>query len=596
MTISSGKVASLFGFLFLGLAITHCTPKVDPDSKEKILRISTGDDPKGADPAQMSDTVSAEFAGLIFDGLLQFSYLGPAGQVEPALAESLPVLQDNDKTLIFRIRKGVVFQDDPAFLDGKGREVNAHDFAYSFKRIADPKLISPNWWMFDGMIVGLNEWREALKTATPEERQAIWDSKIEGINPSDSHTLTLKLTRSYPQIFQILSMTHAAVVAREVVSAYGEAIINHPVGTGPYRLKVWTRGSKIELVKNPTFRDVRYPSIGTNEERSAGLLEAAGKKLPFLDKINIHIFKEEQPRWLSFLSGKLDLTSIPKDNFVDTIDASGNLKQEMIQKGFRLEKSLSLTTWWIEFNLKDAFLGKNPKVRKALGHVFDRARALELLYNNRGRLAASPITPILEGGEGYSQDPFNYDLEKAKKLLEEAGFKDGKGIPELTFDLRGPGTTNRQLAELLLENFAKVGIKLKVVGNSFPEALSKLKEARFQVMLGGWAADYPDPENFLQLFYSDNAAPGPNSANFKNAEYDKLYETIRTQRPSPARVKSIQRMIAILHEEMPVVFFFHSMTYTIYRSWLRNYKPHEFLYGTQRYWDIDVETQKKLLK
>ncbi|MEO5667685.1 MAG: ABC transporter substrate-binding protein [Bdellovibrionota bacterium] len=583
-------VAALISFA------SGCTRSASPDgSGRKVVRIPMGDDPKGADPAQANDQVSAELIGYVFEGLLQFSYLGPAGEVEASLAESLPILKDKDTTLVFRIRKNIVFQDDPAFPDGKGRGVVADDFVYSFKRIADPKLASSNWWMFDGMILGLNEWREALKTAKPEDFQKLWDSDVAGLKATDPYTLQIKLTRSYPQLFQILSMAHASVVSREVVAKYGPEIVSHPVGTGAYRLKEWRRGSKIILEKNPTYREVLYPSIGTNEERQKGLLEASGKKLPFIDEIDFDIFKEEQPRWLSFLAGNLDLTGIPKDNFVDTIDASGDIKKEFIQKGFRLEKTLSLTSWWIEFNLKDAVLGKNKKLRQALAHAFDRERALELLYNNRGRLAGGPITPTLEGGEGIPQDAYKYDVEVAKKLMSEAGFPDGKGLPEFTFDLRGAGSTNRQLAELVQENFAKVGVKLKVVGNSFSEALSKQKEARFQVMLGGWAGDYPDPENFLQNFYGPNAAPGPNSSNLTNSEYDKLYEKMRTMRPNPERVKAIVRMNQILAEEVPVIFFYHSMSYTVYRSWLQNFKPHEFLYGTAKYWDIDLETKKKVL-
>jgi ABC-type transport system substrate-binding protein len=581
--------------LALSFFATSCTPSALKDSGLKIARVPMGDDPKLADPAQANDQVSAEFIGQIFEGLLQFSYLGPAGAVEPALAESLPILKDKDTTLIFRIRKDAFFQDDAAFPEGKGRAVNAHDFVYSFKRIADPKTLSPNWWMFDGMIVGLNEWRAELEKAAPEERQAIWDREVPGLRATDAATLEFKLTRSYPQLFQILAMTHASVVAREVVAKYGQDVVNHPVGTGAYRLKEWRRGSKIILEKNPTYRNVTYPTLGTDEERKLGLLEASGKKLPFLDEVHFDIFKEEQPRWLSYLSSNLDITGIPKDNFVDTIDASGDLKKEFIEKGFRLEKTLSLTTWWLEFNLKDAFLGKHKKVRQALAHAFDRERALNILYNNRGRLAGGPITPTIEGGENVPQDAYKFDLERAKKLMAEAGFPEGKGVPELTFDLRGGGSTNRQLAELVQDNFSKIGVKLKVVGNSFPEALAKQKEARFQIMLGGWAADYPDPENYLQNFYGPNAAPGPNGANFKNPEYDRLYEKIRTMRPSPERVRSIARMNQILAEEVPAVFFFHSIIYTTYRSWLKNYKPHEFLYGTAKYWDIDLETKKKLL-
>ena len=555
-----------------------------------------GDDPKTLDPAQSSDQGSSGVIGMIFEGLLRFSYLGPAGQVEPALARTLPVVKDGNKTYIFHIKKKVFFQDDSAFSKGKGREITAHDFVYSFKRIADPKLLSPNWWMFDGMIVGLNEWREKLKKATAEERQGIWDETIPGLTATDRHSLKLMLTRAYPQLLQILSMTHASVVAREVVTKYGGEIGNHPIGTGAFSLKEWRRGSKIELHQNTTFRKDQYPTIGTDEERKSGLLASAGKEIPFADEVHYSIFKEEQPRWLNFLSGQLDITGIPKDNFADTIGSSGTLKEDMRIKGFRLKKRLSLTTWWIEFNLKDEFLGKHKRVRQALWHAFDRKNALSLLFNNRGQLAGGPITPTLEGGGSINSNPYPFDIEKAKELLKKAGFEDGKGIPEFTFDLRGAGTTNRQLGELLKRDFAKVGVTLKIQGNSFPEALQKMKEAKFQIMLGGWAADYPDPENFLQLYYSENAAPGPNSANFSNKEYDKLYRQIRTERPGPSRKKAIERMNSILQDEAAAIFFYHSMAYTVYRSWLKNMTPHEFLYGTARFWDIDTEEKQKLLK
>jgi oligopeptide transport system substrate-binding protein len=591
LKVLTGLITTL---ALLGLAA--CTGTQTSTSNRKVLRLALGDDVKAADPAQANDTISAEVTGHIFEGLLRFAYLGLSGQVEAELAESLPVMKDSDKTLIFRIRSGVSFQDNEAFPNGKGREVTAQDFVYSFKRIGDPKVASPNWWMFDGMVVGFNEWREALSKANDDERQAIFDQDIEGLLAPDPRTLQFKLTRPYPQILQILAMTHASVVAREVVNKYGPEIISHPVGTGAFMLKDWQRGSKITVVRNPKFREVQYPSIGTDEERSAGLLAASGKRLPALDEIQWSIIKEEQPRWLNFMSGQLDKMGIPKDNFGDAIGSDGELTPELSKKGFVLDKSLSMTNWWIEFNLKDPVLGKNRKLRQALAYAFNRSRALELLYNNRGILSSSPITPTIEGGDDVPEAPYTHDLEQAKKLLAEAGFAGGKGLQPLSFDLRGPGTTNRQLGEMLAADFAKIGVQLNVVANSFPEALSKAKEGRFQLMLGGWAADYPDPENFLQLFYGKNAAPGPNSASFVNAEYDQLYEQIRTQRPSASRKKSIRRMVEILHAEVPVVFFFHSMSYGVRRAWLLNHKPNEFLYGTGRYYDLDLALKAKLLK
>lgn len=577
------------------LGTTGCTPSKKADTK-KIIRIPIGDDPKTLDPGQSSDQNSSDVIGLMFEGLLRFSYLGPAGKVEPNLAASLPVVKDQGTTYIFNIQKGVKFHDDAAFPGGKGREVTAEDFVYSFKRIADPALLSPNWWMFDGMIVGLNEWREKLKAAKKEERGPILKESVEGLKATALHTLELKLTKAYPQLLQILSMTHASVVAQEIVEKYGEEIGSRPVGTGAYQLKNWTRGLSVIVEKNPNYRQVTYPNLGSDEDRQAGLLEAAGKRLPFAEEIHNIVYKEEQPRWLNFMQGNLDITRIPKDNFADTISESGELNEEMVANGFLLKKRVSMTTWWIEFNMKDEFLGKHKLVRQALAHAFDRERALKLLYNNRGVLAGGAITPTLEGGKTVDAGRYSYDVEKAKALLKQAGFEDGKGIPELTFELRGAGVTNRQLGELMKANFEEIGVKLAIQGNSFSEALQKMKEARFQIMLSGWAADYPDPENFLQLFYSQNAAPGPNSSNFKNKRFDELYEKIRTERPSPSRLKSISEMNKILQDEVPVAFFFHSMNYTVHRSWLKNYAPHDFLYGTARFWDIDLQEKQKILK
>ena len=341
------------------------------------------------------------------------------------------------------------------------------------------------------------------------------------------------------------------------------------------------------LVKNPSYREDFYPANGTQNEKESGLLSAAGAKLPFVEEVQYDVVKQEQPRWLLFRTGDLALTGIPKDNFKEAIGADGSLTPQLTSEGIRLHKAMSLTSWWLEFNLKDPLLGKNKNLRKAIAFAFDRAKALTLLYNDRGVLSVGPIPPSLEGGANLPAFPYEYNLEKAKKALADAGFPSGKKLPALSLDLRNPGKTSREFGELLQANLAAIGIKLDVVANSFPEALEKAKSGRYQIMFSGWAADYPDSENFLANWYGPNKAPGNNSSNFVNKEYDTLYDQIRVQLPSPAREKAIVRMVQILNDEVPGAFFFHGMEYEVTRGWLKNYKSHLLLYGTAKYLDIE---------
>ena len=568
--------------------LTSCSRKRSGNTTgPKVVRFAFREDVKSADPIQANDVISSELMGHIFEGLMQFNYLGTMDSLSPLLATQPPKILNKGKTLTFDLRSGVKFQDDPAFVGGKGREVVAQDFVFSLKRLADPSMMSPNWWMFDGVIEGLNEWRSAIEKAPADQKNVFFDKPVKGLVAESPTRLTFKLIKPYPQLLPILAMPQTAVMAREVVEKYGPDIINHPVGTGPFKLKSWVRGSKVSVVRNPSYREEHYPNTGSDEDRKEGLLQAATKTVPFVEEIQWDIIKEEQPLWLKFRSGELDRADIPKDNFIDAIDGNGKLKPELSQEGIVLHKYLSLTSWWIEFNMKDPVLGSNIKLREAIAHAFDRTRALELLFNNRGILANSPIPPSIEGGSQLPAYPYNHSVEKAKALLAQAGFPEGKGLPELTYDLRGPGTTQRQLGELLKDNLEKVGIKLSILANSFPEALEKTKTGRFQMMLGGWIADYPDPENFLQLFYGPNAAPGTNTSNFKNKEYDALYEKVRNELPSPERKKQVVKMGEILQKDIPAVFFYHQMEYKFTRKWLKNYKPHLFYMGTGKYVDLE---------
>lgn len=564
------------------------------ESSQKVLRLTLSDDVRTADPAISNDQVTSDLIGQIYEGLLQFSYLGKLGEIEPLIATSLPRIENQGKVLIFTLRDDVFFQDDIAFPDAKGRQVTSQDFVYSWKRIMDPRNQSPNIWMFKDMVVGFDAWAKAIENSKNEdEKQKLFNEEVKGLKTPDASTLRIELTRAFPQMIPILAMINTSVVAREVIEHHKESVAIRPIGTGPFQLQSWIQGSKVTLVRNPSYRKVTYPSMnaaaGNTDAKQAELFSAAGTPLPIVDRVEFDIIKEENPRWLKFMSGELDTSVIPKDNYSEAIGADGALNPQLAARGFKLHKTLTMTSWWIEFNLKDPTLGKNKKLRLALAHAFDRSRALELLTNNRGVLSSGPLTPFLEGGEGLPALPYSFDLEKAKALLAEAGFPGGKGLPKLSFDLRGPSVTHRQLGEFIRSNFQELGIDLEIRANSFPEALDKQKHSKFQIILGGWAGDYPDPENYLQLFISRNKAPGVNHSNFSNAEFDRLYDEIRYMLPSDKREAKIRRMVEILQQEVPVIFYFHALEYRLASKRLQNYRPNLLLHGSLKYLDVGAK-------
>jgi len=576
--------------LFFVLFISNCSTKKQI-TNENVIRLPLPTEIKGFDPAYAEDLYSHTVMAQIYETLMQYSYLERPYKVETSLAEKMPEISPDGLTYTFKIKKGVYFQNDPCFKEK--RELTADDFVYSFKRIADVQTRSTGWWIFDKRIVGLNEFREKTKTGEIDYDK----TDVPGLKALDRYTLQIKLTQPYPQFLYVLTMMYTAAVPKEAVKYYKDEFLNHPVGTGPYKLVKWVRNSIIVLERNPDFRDEYYPTKGEPTDEKLGLLDDAGKKIPFIDRIEFIIFLEDQPMWLNFLKGNIDRSGIPKDNYSSAITPSKELVPELKEKGITLWKTPMLDVTYIGFNMEDPILGKNKKLRQAISLSHNVERVIELFYNGRAIPAHTPIPPGLDGYDPDFKNPYQkYDPEKAKKLLAEAGFPEGKGLPELTYEVSGTGTTERQMAELFKKELEEIGIKIKVNYNTWPEFLGKLNTRRAQIFGLAWAADYPDAENFLQLFYGPNSAPGPNNTNFNSHEYNKLYEKIRTMNPSPERTKLYKEMSKIIVEECPWVFGTHRLSFGLTHKWLKNYKPNDVATNTIKYYRIDVEERNRLLK
>jgi oligopeptide transport system substrate-binding protein len=583
-------VQSLLLLAALSLSSVACN-KTKKDSPN-TLHLWSEAKIKGLDPIMADDIYADEQVKYAYESLLQYSYLKRPFQVEPALAEAMPQVSADGKTYTIRIKKGVVFQDDPCFKEsgGKGRELTAEDFIYSWKRLSDPKSTSPGFWVVDGKIVGLNAWRdEASKAGAVDYSKA-----IEGLKALDHYTLQITLVKRSAQFMFNLAQQFMAVVPHEAVELYGKEFQNHAVGTGPFRVQEFNGASKIVWVRNPTYRKEFYPSEGMPGDKEAGLLEDAGKPIPFADKLVTQVFEEKQPMWLTFLSGRLDRATIPKDSFDQAVGPNKELKPELKGKGIVMYMNPDPEFTRMTFNMADPLFAKNKYLRQAISLAYDASQVIQIFYNGRAIPAQGPIPPGLAGYDESFKSPYRqFDLAKAKELLAKAGYPNGEGLPQLEY-LTLSDSTSRQFSELDAKMLGAIGVKLKINVYSWPEYQAAVKNRRGQLIAGSaWTADYPDAENFLQLYYSKNAPPGANDGSYSNPEYDKLYEKALTMMDSPERLVVYKKMVDLLVEDCPAIFVAHRVSYSLVQPWLKNFKRTTFDHAFAKYLRVDVKAAEE---
>jgi ABC-type transport system substrate-binding protein len=502
----------------------------------------------------------------------------------------MPQISEDGLVYTVKIKEGVYFQDDACFPGGKARQLRAQNFVYAFKRIANIKTLSPNWAVLNERIVGLDEFREYTKSCAGTG-DVDYSREVEGLQAPDGQTLVIKLTKPWPQvIYSALADTAYAPVAMEAVDYYGQDIISHPVGTGPFKLNVWRRGSYVELVRNPTFRGELYPSEGESGDAEAGYLDDAGKPIPFADRVVWTVIEEYQPAWLLFLQGKVDAGVIPKDSFDEVITGGGELTPAMKQRGIHLKTSTDPSTYWLGFNMADGVLGKNKPLRRAISYAIDRERFIELFFNNRHLVAHGVIPPMMAGynaeieEKGYSR----YDSAKAKELLAEAErIRDGK-LPVLKIAMPGASTWFHQYGQFLQRSLAAIGLQAEVQYMDGPTFQGELSAGNVQMFASGATASIPDAQEFLSLFHSKHAGAGPNAFNYSNPQFDQLYESAAASRDGPERQKLYQEMELIVLEDCPAAFLNHRVAYVLHHDWYKNYKPHAFAYSLSKYRRIDM--------
>ena len=599
--------------LFLLLALAGCDTNPHPPPTRQTREDGTPwrvryaylpDDPRGLDPQHAYDQVAHRIHEAILDTLLEYHPLKTDPyELVPALLAAMPertAEPDGTVTYTCRLKRGIRYHDDACFPGGKGREVVAEDVHFAWLRMSDPKIECPIFGTLEPIIPGMHELYEAAK----KTGQFDYSARLPGLEVVDDHTFKIHLSKPYPQIVYWLAMPFTTPVPREAVEYYdgtkhaGEekqrAEFNwHPVGTGAFQIAEYEQAHRFRLIRNPDYRTTVFPSDGFPPEKAAWLQQFAGQKLPLVDEIEWPILRETHTMWLLARQGYFDGTAVAKDSFGRIVSSNHDLSPDLKARGMMLEKDTELSTFFISFNCADPVLA-NVKLRKALACAYNAQGYCDIFKNGVAPAATQLVPPGIFGHLKDWKNPNAYNLERARQLIAEAGYPNGldpkTGQPlELTMDVTATGSEERQTAEYEQRQFEQLGIRIKVIENTFAKMLEKQDRGQFQIAPStGWGADYPDPENYFFLFYSKNIPPaGKNEARYVSAEFDQVFEKMALMDNSPERLELCRRLNEMIAEDCPVAFNFHKAYYVVVQPWARRTHANMMLEGGVKYLQVD---------
>ncbi|MBX9890402.1 MAG: hypothetical protein K2X94_03980 [Amoebophilaceae bacterium] len=532
----------------------------------------------GTDPIRLSDVYSTQIASRIYEGLYTYHYLKRPLEVIPNLAEGMPTISPDGLVYTCKIKKGVFFQDNTCFPDGKGRELKATDFVFSFKRVVDPSNVVPYADFIDGKIKGLDQWKKS-----PDYNQA-----VEGLKALDDYTLQITLTAPCPQFIYVLTMWITYVVPQEAVLHYGDKFKNHPVGTGPFSLPKGfnPQAKQLTFIKNPTFRDCFFPTASAPEYKH--MLVYAGKKLPLVDQLITHVITEEQPRWLKIKKGEVDIIPLDEGSAVALAHIKeGNLLPEHLANGLQLDQSTSATTEFFCFNHNHELFGKNDYLRKAMSMAFDRATYRQMFYNDATDLAKSLLPPMMTTNNHNLIAPYDYNIAQAKAYLAKAGYPEGKGLPMITLDTRIE-TAYKNKADFFAKCMDKIGIKVEVITNVWPEFKNKIfvKQATMMHLIT-WAADYPEENNMLEGISNKNLF----GLQYEDAAFNRHLAKACAEPDLNKRRTLYAQLNQMVAEKVPAIFAVHAPTQFIHRKEVKNFIYTVFNLSSDQY--IAIEQVEK---
>lgn len=507
----------------------------------KVLRVAFEIEETGFDPIKVTDDYSNRVVQQTNEALLTYDYLARPARLAPLTAEALPEISDNGKTYVFHVRKGVFFHPDPAF-KGKRRELSAEDYAYSIKRLMDPKNRSPWRFVVDGKIIGLDE----LSKQAEKSGRYDYDAKVPGLEIVDRYTLRVRLKDTDYNFAYITAMPALSAMAREVIEAYPEDTNAHPIGTGPYILTSWVRKSKMVLEANPEYRERYWDFEGSDDPRDKAAVAAMkGKRIPQIGRVEISIISEEQSRWLAFQNGQIDFVD-RFGSFAPIAFPDNKLAPDFAAKGISWDRSVEAEMTYYFFNMEDRVFGGYDKekiaLRRAIIMSYDTQEEIRVIRKSQATALNMPVPPGVVGNDPKYRSVIKYDPVLANKLLDQFGYKKGAdgyralpdGSPLVLALTSEPTAVSREYDELWKKSLDVIGVRFDAKKSPFSDNIKAAEACQLAMWGSAWHADYPDGENFMQLFYGPNTHQS-NHACYRSASFDKFYDQMRVMPSSPER-------------------------------------------------------------
>ncbi len=638
------------------------------ESKERIYYSSFAEQPKTLDPARSYVVNELLFTEQIYEPALQYDYLKRPYELVSRTLTELPKVRYEKKNgkvvasiYTLHVTPGIFYQPHPAFaknaednyeyyplpsgfLAHKGikvlsdfnvvgtRELVADDYVYEIKRLANPAVNSPIYGLMAEYIAGFSAYADTLpKKGHSKTYLDLRDYPLEGAYTLDRYTFEVRLKGEYSQFMYWLAMPFFAPIPWEADRFYSQPDLRetnigfgwYPVGTGPFMLVENDPSSRMVLVKNPHYREVHFPTEGSDADYKKGYLENAGKVIPFIDKAVYTLEKEAIPRWIKFLQGYFDFSGLTADSFDSAVQITSEgepvLTPEMRERGIRLTEINEPMIRYVGFNMLDPVVGgkseRARKLRQAIALAINFEENIAIFLNGRGTPAQGPIPPSvfgsLEGKPGINpyiytwgeHGPVRRPIQEARELMKAAGYPGGRDPKTgraliLHYDVAATGGPEEKAAlNWMRKQFRKIGISLDVRATHFNRFQEKIQTGNAQIFTWGWIADYPDPENFLFLFYGPNARyphGGENSSNYANVEYDRLFLKMKNRANDAERQALINQMLEHLRHDVPWVFGLHGKSIMLSQQWTSPMKSDSLVSDILKYIAVDVPLRNQL--